>query len=321
MTTARNALPQLNGDLFLTDGGIETTLIFHEGLELPEFAAFDLLKSADGRRALDTYFRTYASIAQIYGLGFVLEAPTWRASPDWGAKLGYSRQELADANRVAIEMLEELRDELSGGAPMVISGNLGPRGDGYVAGAMMSPEEARRYHAFQIDRFSDLGVDLVTALTMTYSNEAIGITRAAQAAGVPAVISFTTETDGRLPSGESLGEAIRRVDAETDGGPAYYMINCAHTSHFEDALHAGEEWRDRIRGLRTNASSMSHAQLDEAAELDDGNPVDFGDQHRHLVDAFPHLNVIGGCCGTDHRHIGEVVRAVVGEDEEVASAV
>jgi len=308
----RSALPQLTGDLFLTDGGIETTLMFHDGLDLPYFAAFDLLRREEGREALHRYYRSHAAIATAHGVGFILESATWRASADWGEKLGYSKNELADANRRAIEMLEEIREEYeSNGARMVISGCVGPRGDGYDPAHVMSAAEAERYHAQQIRIFAATAADMVTAITMTNVPEAIGVTRAAQAAGMPVVISFTVETDGRLPTGDSLKDAIERVDAATAQGPAYYMINCAHPTHFEDALAAGEAWARRVRGLRANASSKSHAELDQAEELDDGDPAELGSQYRALRDRLPHLVVLGGCCGTDQRHIGAIVSACV----------
>jgi S-methylmethionine-dependent homocysteine/selenocysteine methylase len=310
MARYRSALPQLTDDLFLTDGGIETTLVFHHGLDLPYFAAFDLLKHEDGRRALRRYFRSHASIARDHGVGFILESATWRASADWGDKLGYSKEALAYVNRQAIAMLEEIRAEYAG-TPMVISGCVGPRGDGYDPANLMSEGEAQAYHAAQIRTFAATAADMVTAITMTNVPEAIGVTRAARAAGMPVVISFTVETDGTLPTGDSLKEAIERVDAATDQGPAYYMINCAHPTHFDGALAAGEPWVKRLGGLRANASTKSHAELDAAEELDDGNPEELGSQYQALRRRLPHLTVFGGCCGTDQRHIAAIVSACV----------
>jgi S-methylmethionine-dependent homocysteine/selenocysteine methylase len=312
MARHRTALPQLRGDVFLTDGGIETTLMFHDGLDLPCFAAFDLLRREEGREALYRYHRSHAAIAVEHGVGFILESATWRASADWGAKLGYSKVELVQANRQAVSMLEEIREEFgSKGAGMVISGCVGPRGDGYDPAQIMSEDEAERYHAEQIRVFAATAADMVTAITMTNVPEAIGVTRAARAAGMPVVISFTVETDGRLPTGDSLKDAIERVDEATGQGPAYYMINCAHPAHFEGALLAGESWTGRLRGLRANASRKSHAELDQAQELDDGNPAELGAQYRALRNRLPHLVVLGGCCGTDRRHIGAIASACV----------
>ena len=312
MSKYRNALPQLNGKIFLTDGGIETTLIFHQGFELPYFAAFDLLKNGEGREGLRKYFDPYVQIARKHAVGFVLESATWRASPDWAERLGYTPEALRSANRRAIELLQEIRQENeTDKTKLVISGCVGPRGDGYSPDKLMTEDEAERYHSVQIGTFADTEADMITAITMTHAEEAIGVARAAKAAGMPVIISFTVETDGRLPTGQSLKEAIEQVDAATNNGPAYYMINCAHTTHFEDALAAGEAWTTRIRGLRTNASRLSHAELDEAVELDDGNPDEFGSQHGELRSTFTHVNVFGGCCGTDHRHVERVCKAIV----------
>ena len=306
MAKYRHHLPQLNGDLFLTDGGIETTLIFHAGLDLPFFAAFHLLKDEQGAAALRQYFASHAAIARQYGVGFILESATWRASSDWGNKLGYSRQALDEVNRKAIAFLHELRLELeTDRVPMVISGCVGPRGDGYDPGVIMSPEEAEAYHAAQIGTFAATEADLVTAITMTNTNEAIGVTRAARTSGMPVVISFTVETAGKLPTGQPLPEAIQEVDAATGRAPAYYMINCAHPSHFEAVLD-GQAWMERLRGIRANASKRSHAELDAAPDLDDGDPVELGKQYSDLRTRFSQINVLGGCCGTDHRHIEHI---------------
>jgi S-methylmethionine-dependent homocysteine/selenocysteine methylase len=303
----RDRLPQLDGGLFLTDGGIETVLIFHEGLDLPEFAAFDLLKDDAGTAAVRRYYEPYTALARERGLGFVLESPTWRASPRWAAALGYSAPELERLNRRAIALMEQIRDEHGeGGAPVVISGCVGPQADGYRPAETLSADAAQAYHATQLATFADTAADMVAAVTLTYAEEAIGIARAARAAGLPAAISFTLETDGRLPSGQGLGEAIEQVDAETGAAPAYYMINCAHPSHFADVVAGGEPWTERIRGLRANASTKSHAELDEAPELDTGDPADLGARYAALRGPLARLNVLGGCCGTDHRHVAAI---------------
>jgi S-methylmethionine-dependent homocysteine/selenocysteine methylase len=316
----RHHLPQLEGGLFLTDGGIETTLIFHEGLDLPAFAAFDLLKDEAGTEALRRYFEPYAKLAGERGLGFVLESPTWRASPRWAAQIGYSEQQLDALNRNAIALMEEIRARHEpDAAAVVISGCIGPQDDGYDPAERLSAAAARDYHSTQIETFSDTAVDMITAITMTYADEAIGLTLAAQEAGMPAAISFTVETDGRLPSGQELGEAIEQVDAETGSGPSYYMINCAHPTHFESLLEAGESWQLRIRGMRANASTKSHAELDEATELDEGDPEDLGARHAALLPKLPNLNVIGGCCGTDHRHVREVRDAWLSDSAATAT--
>jgi len=305
----RDRLPQLEGGLFITDGGIETTLIYHRGLELPAFAAFDLLKDTEGTDELRRYYAPYALLAREHGVGLVLESPTWRANPDWAAEIGYSRDELDAFNRKAIALMEELRAEYAGRAPIVISGCVGPQSDGYSPETMLSAEEAEAYHSTQIGTFAETSADLVTAITMTYAEEAIGVARAAATAGLPSVISFTLETDGRLPNGQALGDTIEQVDDATGAAPTYYMINCAHPTHFEDVLEADAVWVNRIGGLRANASAKSHAELDEATELDEGDPADLGARHAALKARLPGVNVIGGCCGTDHRHVAAICTA------------
>jgi S-methylmethionine-dependent homocysteine/selenocysteine methylase len=309
-TSRRGELPQLSGDLFLTDGGLETSLIFHRGIDLPAFAAFDLLKSEQGNMEIRRYFEPYLELAKENDAGFVLESPTWRASPRWADEIGYSQEELDQFNRRAIALMAELRDRhQSDVSPIVISGCIGPQDDGYNPTQRLSAAEAADYHSTQIGTFADTEADLVTAMTMTYADEGIGVTRAAQEAGMPVVIAFTTETDGRLPSGQPLGEAIEETDAATGGGPAYYMINCAHPTHFESVLDPEASWAERIRSLRANASTRSHAELDEAEDLDDGDPADLGARYAALRERLPNLNVVGGCCGTDDRHVAQICSA------------
>jgi S-methylmethionine-dependent homocysteine/selenocysteine methylase len=308
----RDRLPQLDGGLFLTDGGIETVLIFHEGLDLPAFAAFDLLKDDAGTEVLRRYYEPYAALAVERGAGYIAESPTWRANPRWAAEIGYGAEALEAFNRKAIALMEELRASYErDGTPIVISGCVGPHDDGYDPSVQLSAAEAEGYHSSQIATFADTAADMVTAITMTYAEEAIGVTRAAQRYGLPVAISFTVETDGRLPSGMSLREAIEHVDAETGSGPAYYMINCAHPTHFTTVLDDGEGWQERIRGLRANASTRSHAELDAAEDLDAGDPSDLGERYAALSAQLPRLNVMGGCCGTDHRHIAAISDALV----------
>lgn len=310
MKRYRDRLPQLDHDLYLTDGGIETTLIFHNGFDLPAFAAFDLLRDEPGTEALRSYYAPYLALALEYGTGLVLESPTWRASSRWAGGIGYDARQLDAMNRKAISLMEEIRGEnASEDAPIVISGCIGPQDDGYDPTSQLSVTGAEEYHSTQVATFADTAADMVTAITMTYADEAIGIARAAQKAGMPAAISFTLETDGRLPSGQELGAAIEQVDGESGSAPAYYMINCAHPTHFEHVLDADAAWPDRIRGLRANASTKSHAELDAATELDEGDAVDLGARYAELRTRLPQLNVLGGCCGTDHRHVGEICRA------------
>jgi len=305
----RQQLPQTKGNgLFVTDGGLETELVFRDGIDLPSFAAFPLLDDPEGRARLRRYYDGYLDIARKFDAGFIVETPTWRANPDWGSALGYSLEQLDAVNRSAVELAEEVR-MAAGGITVVVSGCVGPRGDGYDPGDAMTPEEAERYHAVQIGTFADTTADQVTAITMTNAGEAIGVVRAASAAGIPSAISFTVETDGRLPTGQPLHEAIVQVDAATDAGAAYFMVNCAHPTHFAEALEQDGPWRRRLVGLRANASARSHADLDEATELDEGDPTDLAARHAILRDRLPAVTVLGGCCGTDARHVAAICSA------------
>ena len=302
-----HALPQLADAVFLTDSGLETDLLFSGGWDLPDFAAYPLLEHDAGRAALRAYVDDHLAVARQAGLGIVVETPTWRASSDWGSRLGHDAGALAALNRRGAELVDEARraaDEV----PVVVSGCLGPRGDGYVPGAGMTPAEAADYHRPQVEAFADTPVDLVTALTLTGVGEAVGVVRAAQAVDLPVVVSFTVETDGRLPDGTPLGDAVRAVDDATGGAAAYFMVNCAHPDHLAPALDPAADWWPRLRGVRANASRLSHAELDAAPELDAGDPDELA---RQLADLHRlGVTVLGGCCGTDVRHIRALAREV-----------
>ncbi len=310
MSQCRNELPQLAGDLFLTDAGLETDLIFNHDIEIREFAAHTLLPDPHGREALAQYLRGFLSLANEYDTGFVLDSQTWKAHMHWATDLAATEQELIDANKDAIGFIAELRDEFSQNKkPIVLNGVIGPRGDAYAPETRLAASEAEEYHARQIGWLAATEVDMVTALTFTQSDEAIGVVRAARSAGLPIVVSFTVETDGRLPTGQPLGEGIIAVDEATDSAAAYFMVNCAHPDHFADVLD-GSAWTRRIRGLRCNASRLSHAELDECEVLDDGDPDQLAQQYKELATSMPWLNIFGGCCGSDLRHVARIAKAI-----------
>ena len=291
---------------FLTDGGLETTMIFLEGQELPAFAAFPLLDNPTGQAILRDYFEKFLQVAKDNQTGFVLDTPTWRASHGWAEDTGYSPEAIDKLNAKAVSFARTIAaDWEAKDVPVVVNGAIGPAGDGYVPDNAMTAREAQEYHARQVVSFATAGADMVSAVTMNYVEEAIGIASAAKAAGIPVVISFTVETDGKLPTGQTVEDAIAEVDAATGAAPVYYMINCAHPDHFSDILK-GAAWTERLGGMRANASRMSHAELDEAEELDDGNPEEFGQLHAAMMQGLTNIRVIGGCCGTDHRHVSEV---------------
>ena len=295
---------------YLTDGGLETTLIYHEDIDLPHFAAFELLNSPEGIEILRKYFKPYLDLAERYKLNFILETPTWRANTDWGFKLGYGQRELNNINRDAVRFVRSLKEEQNGLAHVLISGNIGPRGDGYAPGNEMSANDAKAYHMPQIMAFSAENADLVTALTLNYQEEAVGIVEAAREAGMPVVISFTVETDGHLPTGQSLRNAIEGTDALTGGYTSHFMLNCAHPDHFKHILRDSGDWKERIKGIRANASTKSHAELDESESLDMGDKALLANGYKQIKDLIPNLRIIGGCCGTDHSHLEHVCTLV-----------
>jgi homocysteine S-methyltransferase len=294
---------------FIGDGGLETTMIFERGIELPEFASFQLLDDERGRTALRDYYGGYLDLAAAHGVGFTLDTPTWRASRNWGERLGRSERDIAELNRVAVDFGLRLREERGDAVPIAVCGTIGPEGDAYRPARFLAADAAADYHAPQIEAQVAAGVDMVSAYTLSYVDEAIGIVRAADAAGVPVSISFTVETDGRLPDGEGLAAAVERLDRETEGAAAYLMVNCAHPSHFAAELEDGGAWRERIVGIRANASRRSHAELDEASDLDSGDPDELAGEYRELVEALPSLGLLGGCCGTDARHLTAICAA------------
>lgn len=289
---------------FLTDGGFETSLFFKDGFDAPEFAAIALIDNADAVAAMTRYFDGFLARAEAAGVGFVLDTNTWRGGLEWAEKIGHTRDELVQLNKDAIALAFALRSRWEKRvSPIIVNGVVGPAGDGYAPDEYLTPNAARQKHAPQIDIFREMSVDMISAITMTHVGEAIGIADASIAAGLPVVISFTLETDGKLPAGESLGEAIAAVDEATGNAPLYYMINCAHPDHFRDALEVGAPWLYRIGGIRANASRLSHAELERMTVLDEGDPDEFGRLHVSLEERLPNLRVIGGCCGTDERHI------------------
>lgn len=313
MTKSKAILPHKSADLFLTDGGLETTLVFLEGFELPYFAAFDLLKDEKGYNAIKSYYKRYLKIAKDINAGFILESPTWRANSDWIEKIGYQQSAISEINEKAVQLLVELKSEFENELnTIILSGCVGPRGDGYTPENTMTADQAQKYHTDQIEVFSHTAVDIISAITMNYVEEAIGIARAAEAVNRPVVISFTVETNGNLPTGMSLKDAIELVDNSLQERPIYFMINCAHPTHFENILQEGqnEQWTKRIQGIRANASCKSHAELDEATELDRGNPQELGNEHKRLKHVFNQLNVFGGCCGTDEEHVLEIANRI-----------
>ncbi|WP_298934638.1 homocysteine S-methyltransferase family protein [uncultured Ruegeria sp.] len=302
---------------FLSDGGLETFLIFDKGYDLPCFSAAVLLETDQGRADLRAYFERFIGIAKSSGRGFILDAPTWRAGTAWAGPLGQTLKDVMETNQRAVSFVSKLRaQQETESCPILINGLVGPAGDAYAPDTQISRQEALLIHAPQVHTLGNAGVDMISAMTLTHADEAVGIVQAAKEIDTPIVVAFTLETDGHLPSGQPLGEAIAEVDAATNGGPLYYMINCAHPDHFREVLDTTAAWALRIGGIRSNASRQSHAELDEAEILDNGDPVEFGNLNAELLSRLPNIRVLGGCCGTDHRH----VRCIAGHDHPLTAA-
>lgn len=310
MNSHANSLPQLSGGLFLTYTGMETDLLFNQNVDLPGFATYPLLQSVDGRAHLNRYARDLIALGKKHSVGIILESATWVANRDRGAAIGYSPEQLCELNKQAIALLCEARDTL-GDMPTVISANVGPRADAYAPSEQMNAAQAKAYHSEQIGTLTETDLDMISAYTIAYPAEAIGIVQAAKSFSVPVVVAFTVEIDGRLPTGASLEDAIKQVDEETDGYASYFMINCAHPDHFSNALNDPLLALQRLRGIVANASRCSHAELDNATVLDAGNPIELGEQLAEIRQSFPQINVLGGCCGTDMRHLQSIANNAI----------
>ncbi len=309
MSKYRNALPQIGNGPFIHYVGMETDLIFNHGIDLPGFASYPLLATEDGTQTVRNYYRQLMNTTRSTGAGVILDSTTWVANRDRAAAIGIKPQELHRLNLAAIDLIAEVRKE-GGDLPTVLCAQMGPRGDGYAPGDLMTTEQAEDYHSEQMQVIAQSQADFAAGFTLCYPQEAIGIVRAGQKYGMPVAISFTVETDGHLPTGMPLREAIETVDAATDSAAAYFLINCAHPDHFSSVL-TDEPWILRLKGAVANASRCSHAELDEAGELDDGDPVELGTMMGNLSKTFPHFTIFGGCCGTDMRHVRNIAQQVV----------
>jgi len=299
------SLPQLSGDIFLTDGGQETCLIYDYHYDLPEFAAFPLLATETGRASLVRYYKEYVDMAKELGRGLVLATPTWRCSSHWGTKLGYTQDQLDQLNKDAVRLVADC------GEGAVVTGKVGPIGDGYLAGKI-TVKEAHDYHRSQVSALASAGADLVCSHTFSSWEEGGGLAMAAKEVGIPLTVGFTVDIDGRLHSGQGLGEAIMAVDREAGSYPEYYTVNCAHPDHFRTALEEGQgsEWIKRIGEVLVNASKKSHEELDRATQLDSGDMDELAKLTADLTRLLPNLFVVGGCCGTKMEHVKRIGKAI-----------
>lgn len=317
--TSDDKLPQTQGRFMACGGGFETWLQYVDGFTLRHFCAFELLDDARGVECLTDYHRKLVEAAVENGFGVINEGLHYRASRDWGELIGYSKEALEEINIRGIEFYKDFAREYdSPDTPMIVGGAIGPRGDAYNVGRTPDASEAEDYHSEQIETFKKAGADVVTAMTFTSVEEATGLARAAKSAEMPVVISFFVAKGGKLKTGETLEDAITAVDAATESAPAYYMINCTHPTEFTPGLTDGP-WSRRLGGFMPNAVAMETLDLCKLGHLEDGDPEELGGQMAELARRFPHINVWGGCCGTDGRHIGQIARQVREARQQVAA--
>lgn len=307
--------------LFLTEGGIETEILYKWGFELPQFAMYPLLDKPDAMSAIRGMYRRYLDVVAAHGLSALMGGLDYRASPDWGELLGYSPAGLAEANHRSIAFLRKLAGEYAGDIPeILIQGFIRPRGDAYQLNRSITEKDAEDYHSVQLQTLREAEVDLAWAFTFNNVPEAVGVARAAARIGVPLAISFTVDSSSKLKAGATLAEAIEAVDAATDASPAFYSLNCSHPVEFEPALTEGE-WLKRLRGFRPNASKMEKIALCKLGHLEEGDAVDLGRRMGELARRHPHMDIWGGCCGTGDVHLNEIATNVRAARDPVVQAV
>ena len=303
--------PRLENKIYLTEGGTETEILYKWGYELPEFAMFPLLDNAEADQCIRGIYRRYFDVAEAFETGLVILGHDYRASPDWARKLGYSLDGLAEMQHRTIDFLADMRSEYKGRVSDVyISGCIGPRGDAYGTGAEISESEAEDYHSVQLSTLRETDADMAIAATFNNIPEAIGVVRAAKNIGVPLGVSLTLTTESRLRSGPTLKQAVETIDEQTDGAAAWFGTNCSHPLEFEPAISETGVWTERLRYIRPNASRMEKIALCKLGHLEDGNPIELGQQMGDVAQRFPKMDILGGCCGTDERHLGEIAKNV-----------
>ena len=293
--------------IYLTEGGQETEIMYRHGHELPEFAMYPLLDSPMAMADLKAMYCRVLNVAAANGFVAMISGLDYRASPDWGHKLGYSRSALADALMQSIEFLLDVAMPYQAlGHKVLIGGMLGPRGDAYSLNRTITADESEDYHSFQLEVLKRANVDFVSAMTFNSIPEALGVSRASSRAELPLSMGFMLDSNHRLKSGISLKEAIEAVDSEAGNArPDFYGINCSHPLEFEPALETGE-WILRLRSLRPNASAKEKMDLCQLGHLEEGDPLDLGQRMGSLAQRFPHIDIFGGCCGTWDKHLDEI---------------
>ncbi|PTU32273.1 homocysteine S-methyltransferase family protein [Stenotrophobium rhamnosiphilum] len=302
---------QKAGVLYMTEGGQETEIMFKFGHDLPQFAMYSLLDKPQALAELKAMYCRYLDASAKHGFVALMGGLDYRASPDWGSLLGYSREALAETQHRCIDFLRDVAkpyvDQLPG---ISYVGIVGPRGDAYSLNQTITAESAEDYHSVQLETLSKAGVDLVSAMTFNNIPEAVGLSRAAARVGLPLALSFTLDSTCCLKSGPSLKEAIEAVDTQAgDAKPTFYGINCSHPFEFEPAIEPGA-WFQRVRSLRPNAAKMDKISLCQLGHLEEGDPKELGELMGDIAKRYPHIDIWGGCCGTWETHLDEIARNV-----------
>lgn len=303
--------PRLDGRFYLTEGGAETEIMYKWGFELPEFAMFTLLDNPEADEVIRNMYRRYFDVAAAHDTGILAMGHDYRASPDWAQKLGYSAADLTRFQHRTMQFLDDVRAEYADRvSDAYITACIGPRGDAYGTGGDISASEAEDYHAVQLGNLEGTAADMAVAATFNNIPESIGVIRAANRMGIPIGVSLTLTPEGRLRSGPTLREAVETIDEVTGGAAEWFGTNCAHPLEFEPALDDAGPWLDRLRYVRPNAAKMDKLALCELGHLEDGDPVELGEQMGEVARRFPRADILGGCCGTDERHLSEIASNV-----------
>jgi homocysteine S-methyltransferase len=310
MNKSKDFPKQTSRHYYMCEGGTETEIMYKHGFDFPHFAVFELLNDPKAVAALTGMYRQYFEVVAKYKMSALVGGLDYRASPDWGALLGYSAEGLADINHRCIDFLRNISKEYTAEIDnILVQGLIGPRGDAYNANHSITENEAQDYHSVQLETLKSTDIDLVSALTFNSIPESIGVARAAADLNIPLCISLSLDSSSKLNTGPTLGEAIETIDAATKSSAAFYMINCVHPLEYAPALKA-ESWMKRIRGVRPNASVMDKMSLCKIGHLEDGNPIELGQQVGDLIHRYPHMDIYGGCCGTWDAHLDQIAQNV-----------
>lgn len=310
-----------SGTPIITDGGIETRIMFETNLSMdPELQVAALVPDPDGAAALRSIYESYIKAAGEFGLPIVIGTPTFRASLNFARRAGHGGEEsVRELNVGAVRLLRQLRED-SDHRPIFIAGVIGPSGDAYTPGDALGAPEAAAYHRLQTEVLAEEGVEFLFAPTFPAVDEALGVAMAMGRSGLPYVVSFVLDTAGRVLDGTPLTAAIERIDNEALPPPLYYSISCVYPDvaarALEDAARDSKTLVGRIAELKANGSPLGTDELVRLDHIEATPPEPFAELLWSLHESHPVLRVIGGCCGTDDRHIRALAERMVSGSTE-----